>query len=352
MSDKSLCSHKNENISASISFLRFPLTVMIVMYHCYCVQTPHNQPLYAAFIYPFGLILGETGVPAFFFVSGFLFFYSQRSFSQKLRTRVSTLLVPYLFWNSLILLVYVGLMLLGKPMEIADKNIADFHFIDFIRAFIDRGKWDNGNGQPLLCPYWYVRNLMVLSIVAPLLQMVIRGAKGIVTLSVLLAWWMILPYNGMVAQSLLFFCMGAFFSVNRINPSKLFGTLQRIILVSVWTVLACLDWLSHFCISMEGGLFIHRLVLTLNIFILWRVAGRASARVYTPLILEKSSFWIYTIHYPFTLIIREIRPALFDYEQIIFYSISVAIIVMLSIATYRIGQITMPRLLSVITGNR
>lgn len=65
-------------VSATISFLRFPLTVMIVMYHCYCVQVPINQPLYASLVYPFGLMLGETGVPAFFFISGFLYYLSQR----------------------------------------------------------------------------------------------------------------------------------------------------------------------------------------------------------------------------------------------------------------------------------
>ena len=141
-------------VSATISFLRFPLTVMIVMYHCYCVQVPINQPIYASLVYPFGLMLGETGVPAFFFISGFLYYLSQRSTVEKLRTRLSTLLIPYIIWNSVIIIAYITIMLIGYPLEIAGKNIFDYNFTDYVRAYIDRGYWDNGNGQPMLCPYW------------------------------------------------------------------------------------------------------------------------------------------------------------------------------------------------------
>ena len=67
MSDESPSIAEKHRLSETIAFLRFPLTVAIVMYHCYCVQPPVNQFLYAAVIYPFGLMIGETGVPSFFF---------------------------------------------------------------------------------------------------------------------------------------------------------------------------------------------------------------------------------------------------------------------------------------------
>lgn len=99
-------------------------------------------------------MLGETGVPAFFFISGFLYYLSQRSTVEKLRTRLSTLLIPYIIWNSVIIIAYITIMLIGYPLEIAGKNIFDYNFTDYVRAYIDRGYWDNGNGQPMLCPYW------------------------------------------------------------------------------------------------------------------------------------------------------------------------------------------------------
>jgi len=225
---------KDKDISSAITFLRFPLTLAIVMYHCYCVQPPSNQPLYAAVIYPFGLMIGETGVPSFFFISGFLFFFSQRKYSQKLRTRINTLLVPYLLWNAAVLIGYIALTIVGHSLPIANKNISDFQLLDYVRAFIDRGQWDNGNGQPLLCPYWYVRNSIVLSLAAPFVGVMMKGRKGFIILFALLTWWMSLPYNGMIAQSLLFFCMGSFFSVNGTSPLVLTKGTTGEILATLW----------------------------------------------------------------------------------------------------------------------
>ena len=103
---------------------------------------------------------------------------------------------------------------------------------------------------------------------------------------------------------------------------------------------------------MSGALFVHRLVLILNIFVFWRVACYTSTIVHTPQIMEKSSFWIYTTHYPFTILIRETRPVLTDWEQMGFYWISVLMVVAICIFTYWIGQKIVPKMMAVLTGNR
>ena len=339
-------------LSATISFLRFPLTLAIVMYHCYCVQTPYNQPLYAAVIYPFGLMIGETGVPAFFFISGFLFFFSLRKYSKKLRTRVNTLLVPYLLWNTVVLLGYIAMMVVGHPLQIADKYILDFQFIDYVRAFVDRGQWDNGNGQPLLCPYWYVRNLIVLSLATPFIGIVMKGKNGLVILFVLAIWWLSLPYNGMIAQSLLFFFLGSFFSVNRISPLALTKGRTGHITAMFWCLAVVYDWLSHFCFPFWGSLYAHRLVLILNIFMLFYLSSRISMKYKMSPILTKSSFWIYTTHYPLTLLIRSIHLQLGDWGQVAFYWTSVLVITLVCLASYRFGHRLSPNVMKILTGNR
>lgn len=343
---------EKHRLSTTISFLRFPLTLVIVMYHCFCVQTPNGQPLYAAIIYPFGLMIGETGVPAFFFISGFLFFFSQRKYSQKLRTRVNTLLVPYLTWNVMVLFGYIGLMVAGHSLPIANKNIFDFQFIDYVRAFIDRGQWDNGNGQPLLCPYWYVRNLIVLSLAAPFIGVLMKGRKGLVVLCALSIWWLSLPYNGMVAQSLLFFCTGSFYSVNGTIPLVLKKRTIGKVIAMFWCLAVVLDWLSHFCFSMWGNLYVHRLVLILNVFMFFNLSSYISQKYKMPSILTKSSFWIYTTHYPLTLLIRSIHPQLGEWEQLAFYWASVVSVTLLCIASYWLGYQLSPRIMNILTGNR
>ncbi|MBR1447189.1 MAG: acyltransferase family protein [Prevotella sp.] len=352
MSDETLSIVEKHRLSETITFLRFPLTMIIVMYHCYCVQTPNNQPLYAAVTYPFGLMIGETGVPAFFFISGFLFFFSQRKYSQKLRTRLNTLLVPYLIWNAVVLLGYIALMVVGHPLQIADKNILDFQFIDYIRAFVDRGQWEHGNGQPLLCPYWYIRNLIVLSLAAPLIGIAMKGRKALAILFTLLIWWLSLPYNGMIAQSLLFFSMGSLFSVNKISPLALTKGRTGHIIIMLWCLAVVYDWLSHFCCPIWGSLYVHRLVLILNIFMLFYVGSHIFMKYKMPEILTKSSFWIYTTHYPLTLLIRSAHPQLGDWVQVVFYWTSVFVITLVCLASFWLGRRLSPKVMNVLTGNR
>ena len=164
-----------QTLSSAISWMRFPLIFMIVLLHCYCAIDAHGHHNFFQLVYPFGLLLGETGVPAFFFVSGFLFFYSHKSYSDKLKSRVKSLLIPYVFWNAIILFAYGLLAIVGHSMQIAGKNITDYGLLDYLRAFIDRGSWDQGNGVPMLCPYWYIRNLMIICVFSPIIYYIIRS---------------------------------------------------------------------------------------------------------------------------------------------------------------------------------
>ena len=87
-------------MSNTITWLRFPLIFLIILLHCYSVQRLEgSHETYFKAIYPFSLWLGETGVPGFFFISGYLFFLSKKSYSQKIQDRAYTLLIPYLLWN-------------------------------------------------------------------------------------------------------------------------------------------------------------------------------------------------------------------------------------------------------------
>ena len=117
-----------QKLSRSIETLRFPLILFIICLHCYTSTSTvtRGHDTYFRLIYPFSLWMGETGVPAFFFISGLLFFYSKKTYIQKIKSRFQTLLIPYLFFNALILCGYLCLMYLGKTIIITGKNLADY----------------------------------------------------------------------------------------------------------------------------------------------------------------------------------------------------------------------------------
>lgn len=343
-----------QNLSAAIAWMRFPLIIMIVLLHSYCAIDAHGHTFFFQCVYPFGLIFGEAGVPSFFFISGFLFFYSSKTYFQKIRSRVHTLLIPYLFWNGLILLAYYLLGLFGHPLLVEGRSVDDYGFVDFLRAFIDRGDWNSGNGVPMLCPYWYIRNLMVLSFLSPFLYYGIKYFKFIILL-ILFIWWITIPNNGMIASSLLFFCLGSFFSIEQKNPIIMLRK-HKMLFLSVWMVSFLVDW-SHCFWFVPFALYVHRLSLILNIFMLLFVGSLLGHKQYPGRhLLDKSAFWIYTVHYPIIIVIEMMSARYIagfsDMQLFTFYWFTVLFVTALCVVSYAIMHWLCPRLLSFVTGNR
>lgn len=343
------------NLSIAISWMRFPLIFMIVLLHCYCSIDARFHPFYFKLVYPFGLWLGETGVPAFFFISGFLFFYSKKTYKKKILSRVPSLLIPYIFWNTLIIIIYVLLDKLGHPMTIVGKNISDYGLWEYVRAFIDRGDWNHGNGVPMLCPFWYIRNLMILCLVSPLLFYILKYLRWLLII-VLLGWWISIPYNGMIASSFLFFCMGALFSIQKINPLTIVQN-RKTVLFIVWIIIFIIDWIGHSLWFLSYGLIIHRLSLVFNIFVLLLVGyylGGKQSHVWNT--MNKSSFWVYAVHYPLIIAIEKTSAHLLwnlnDWQLLFFYFICVICVTTICVFSYIGLNKLYPQFLSIITGNR
>ena len=101
--------------SKTISFLRLPLIAFVVLVHCDFVSVvPElsdsvSYPGYNYMSEIIHLLFSQSPVLLFFFFSGYLFFlkiseYTRQSYLKKLSNRTKTLLIPYLFWNLIIMM--------------------------------------------------------------------------------------------------------------------------------------------------------------------------------------------------------------------------------------------------------
>ena len=298
------------------------------------------------------LWLGETGVPAYFFISGMLLFYSKKSYTQKLSSRIRTLLIPYLFFNSIILIGYIILSLSGRPAVILEKDLADYGIIDYLRAYWDRGSWSNGNGSPLLCPFWYIRNLIVLVIISPVLYYVVKYTKLLFPMIMGLLW--INSYDSAYTlQSLTMFSLGAYFPINDKNPIVVFDQYKHLFLC-LFIFLGVID-MSHAFITIPFSSQIHRLSLISNVMLLLWIGERLPKwQLYSPF-LSKSSFFVFCIHYPIVLGFRSVFSRLYgwpDIMLILLYVCSVIVVTSVCVIVYNLMRKTLPRLLNVITGSR
>ena len=341
--------------SETITWIRFPFIFLIMLLHNYSVQRLEGEhELYFKVIYPFALWLGETGVPGFFFISGYLFFLSKKKYTDKLRSRFHTLFIPYILWNLLLLLLYVLAYTLGYPQDINGKNIVDYSFIDNLRLFWDRGSYDSGNFVPLLCPLWYIRNLMIMSIISPLLYYIIKYIR-VVFLIIVAVWWMTTPHNAFIPQTILFFSLGAYFAILDINPLEV-ADKKRWGVLTLFAAFAIGDILSHVYIGTPVNLQIHRLSLIFNIPALLLLGDWCVRHGYTNKWLPNAAFIVFCVHYPIVVALRKFCIAQYssasDIVHILLYFSCVIISTVLSLSIYQILNKYFPKVKNILSGNR
>jgi len=345
----------SQRLSAVITWLRFPLIFFIILLHCYSVvRLEGNHSIYFRTVYPFALWIGETGVPGFFFISGYLFFLSKKSYKQKLETRFHTLFIPYLLWNGLLLALYIISYIVGHPQDINHRNIADFGIIDYLRLFWDRGSFDNGNFVPLLCPLWYIRNLLIMSILSPLLYYIIRYARELF-LFVITIWWMLTYHNAFIPQTILFFSLGAYFSILQVTPLEVFYK-RRAIFLLLFVIFGICDIVTHTLWSTPINLQLHRLALIFNIPAFILLADYCSQRGLSNKLLPNAAFIVFCVHYPIIVVLRKTCISLFanasDFTHVLLYWVCVIVTTIISILIYKVLSKYSPKVKNVLSGNR
>ena len=172
-------------------------------------------------------------MPCFFLISGFLFFkgghFCLRGYVDKLKKRFFTLLIPFILWNLLYLLPY-----LFKGWELIENEAGEI--LPIVPWFQDcegslfktvynwtYGLFINFNGAsaPIDVPFWYLRDLMCMIVISPLVYYFVKYSKLIGLVLCCLVWvllgqYRIIPYAFPIPlrPAVLFFLIGAYFSIN------------------------------------------------------------------------------------------------------------------------------------------
>ena len=230
--------------SLTIDLLRFPLAIMVIFIH----MTPYIVNLIDA---EFNLLSGEgfvnvikilfsyiiprIAVPTFFFISGFLFFYNFNNwdwsnYKQKIKKRTKTLFLPYILWNLIPFLIVVAtnfILAVIKKETFSETysfiNEYSWHiFYDCKDMETTCINWLGENLKefgPYDFPLWFVRDLIVVSILSPCIYYVIKKLRLFALVILFIAYisriWTFLP--GFSITSLFFFSVGAYFALNQIN---------------------------------------------------------------------------------------------------------------------------------------
>ncbi|KAA6327374.1 hypothetical protein EZS27_023639, partial [termite gut metagenome] len=293
--------------SDTIDFLRFPLIVGVVFIHSSFSNGVNTGginlipdiplPVYNLISNFFSQVLARLAVPLFYFFSGYLFFYKMNfsfsSYLKKIKSRINTLLIPYLFWNCVVVILFFSAQtLIPEMMSGANKLIAEFSIIDWIAAF-----WNHHEGYPICYQFWFIRDLMIVVLCTPLIFGIAKYLRlyGIIVLGIL--WYFSIGFSipGFSITAFFFFSFGAWFSINKCNFVQDSNNRYYYLFMLLYPVLALTDLFTK---GVEWNTYIHHAGILTGILCITSLAAHFLNRGYlhTNKFLPRASFFVFAFH--------------------------------------------------------
>lgn len=367
------------NRVVEFDFLRFPLAVIIVAEHVFdksgmMIQDVSYDYSDFCFFMDFKLIFDAffrgTGVPMFFLISGYLFFwggdFTISGYFNKLKKRIKTLLIPYVLWNlaAIILILLKQLPLFEDVRTFTDTSL-NFTAQSILSAFwmYDGGLTSNvipieKSIFPINIPLWYLRDLMVVVFFSPIVYIwKTTKTHGLILLGLC---WLIstssldLPRFNQLITAFFFFTLGANLSIrkdlNKMN--QLYGRAAVIYVVSAFVYVIMAKY------NINGILWVKQVCIFTSLITFYNVARVLieSKMLSVNTFVSSSSFFIYVSHGLICNIILKFALLLVDpsngFVTVITYMSSVCICVVGLLGTYFIICKYLPMLAYLLTGRK
>lgn len=227
----------------TITILRFPLIILVLCIHSKTIVYYNAPDTTATLEVFFSEYLSLGAVPTFFFISGYLFFrngFSLELYKRKLKSRVKSLLIPYILWSliAFAILSIKYLPVFASYFENLHKNPYDLNL--FLMSFVDRPVPDGftTNHTPLLYPLWYVRDLILLVILSPLIYYVRSIKIWIIALLCFICGYVYVVGCEFQFYSVLFFVAGSYYTPPSIHyKSKSFEVFLLVLLSVLFLIM-------------------------------------------------------------------------------------------------------------------
>ena len=333
----------SDTLSDAIRVMRLPLLMGPLLVHaCLAPQSLPTQ-------YILSHVVGDVSVPAFFFVSGLLYFANYdgtlRGYTRKLRNRVRSLAIPYLLWN------LIGYFALAYVVHMVAKS-------DFLKSFwAVRVARRLSASAPVDGPLYFIKGLFFLALAAPFFHFALRRRTLVWVVPVTVLFWLIAPVPSLADRMFVvatpMFLLGGLFALrgqnilSRLVTSGRASLISIVFFVTVSAVNVGLHWAGIDCKAVQ------RLNILMGIPAWFAVSGALSRGALAPFLRWAQGFAMF-LFCSFDLIMtvfREIWPPLHHTGDI--YCMSVALMTFAaSLAAYLILEIVARPLLRLLVGSR
>ena len=166
---------------------------------------------------------------------------------------------------------------------------------------------------------------------------------------------MLTYHNAFIPQTILFFSLGAYFSIFQINPLELFYK-KSVLFIVLFLIMGLCDIVTHTLWGTTINLQIHRLALIFNIPAFFFLADYCSRHGLSSKLLPNASFIVFCVHYPIVIVIRKACISKFadasDITHVFLYWACVIITTLLSLAICLFLCWFFPKTKNILSGNR
>ena len=354
------CNKIPEKTSEAIYSCRFILCVMVVFIHSIIDAKDADgvSEWVITIMHYISQVLCTIAVPGFMMFSSYLLFFKYKNsvdikgqYISNLKKKFKGLLIPYVIWNLVALLWLFGRSVLKGDGSIYIPNI--------IETFSYVPKDGSFGLYPADGPLWFIRDLILLNILAPIFYVILRFKPKI---------WMVLILIIMVV-----FKMPEFLTFHRSLPPFLLGATLGIMECDIASTLkrlkgggilliAAASFIGYIVSKeFECGLsyMVYNIFVTSSLFALFVLPRYIhKKKLETLQQLSKYSFSVYAAHIMIVgyvslilkIILLKFLPS--DFSFLITYFVSPCFTIIICICLDVVMHRYAPRLHAIITGSR
>jgi hypothetical protein len=337
--------------------LFFPMSLLVVFIYCslyrgdcqlyFCKEYVLDRSINIAYYVMtfFSEVLARTAISLLFIIAGYLLFEHvdkiDANFVRKQRQILFTLLIPYIVWN------LISYFFVNHTFEL---SLSMFKSLIFSFGFYSLSL--NTINLPSDASIWFVRDIMGMVIISPLLFYLIKKT-GLLPVLLFFVFWFIgkgpIFISGFSSIALSFFSLGALFAIKKIDINSLINYKYALLIISL--VFCIIDITTLRLVPASDNMAYHQhyiniihsiYLLTSSIAVLvWMAYFIKCKKLYNGRKLENSAFVIFAFPWIVLTPINALFLKLYnvphfvtpEYELLLYFSVYVSL-VLLSIGLY------------------
>lgn len=338
-----------------ISSLKAFLLLMVLLIHSNFTEIVYvneaQTSIFIDFLNFFNANILSFIVPTFFIISGFLFFRSGVNLSvddykHKYKSRLRTLVIPYLLWNLIGMAVFV--IKLYSPLS---KFFPQYDLSDFQGFKILVGFWEvTEKGYPFDMPLWFLRDLIIIQLLCPAIGYIIKKCQfvsiAIFALPIIFAQDTVLQGY---TVNFFYFALGAVLAAKL--KSEYLSAKHTVTAVLLYALMVGASYLAPDQLYLMvlkrvcGALMISKIAMTLG-----------QKNLFMPKFTIMASFFVYASHGLYVSVVNKLVTAVIpptsNVTAFADYIFVFSLLFSISAAGYVVMKKTVPSVLFVLTGSR